>query len=137
MGEDPDARSPDFRVPDGVKRNDGLREGGEEESLDATVAKRRTKEPEDAASQNRGGAAGNSELPSTKSDPAERTNRKEMSIHRHRSSAEVSSAYQYRSTYSETQRNEKSMDTPVEVKCGACQDLFELFEKFREVSVGR
>ncbi|KAJ1107528.1 hypothetical protein NDU88_004918 [Pleurodeles waltl] len=53
MGADPDARSPDLRVPDGVKGNDGLREGEEEEeeSLDATDARRRTEEPEDAASE--------------------------------------------------------------------------------------
>ncbi|KAJ1181384.1 hypothetical protein NDU88_006591 [Pleurodeles waltl] len=85
MGADPDARSPDFRVPDGVKGNDGLRDGEEEEeeSLDATDARRRTEEPEDAASEHGGGAAGKSELPSTKSGPAERTSRKETSIHRH------------------------------------------------------
>ncbi|KAJ1135354.1 hypothetical protein NDU88_001794 [Pleurodeles waltl] len=86
MGADPDAQSPDFRVTDGVKENDGLREGEEEEeeeSLDATDARRRTEEPEDAASEHGGGAAGKSELPSKKSGPAERTSRKETSIHHH------------------------------------------------------
>ncbi|KAJ1105142.1 hypothetical protein NDU88_002550 [Pleurodeles waltl] len=83
MGAGPDALSPDFRVPDRVKRDNGLRGRGEEESLDATERNKKTEEPKDAASQNGGGATGNSELPSTKSGPAERTNRKETSIHRH------------------------------------------------------
>ncbi|KAJ1118870.1 hypothetical protein NDU88_007057 [Pleurodeles waltl] len=42
MGVDPDALKPDFRVPDRVKIDDGLRGKGEEESLDATEANKRT-----------------------------------------------------------------------------------------------
>ncbi|KAJ1162825.1 hypothetical protein NDU88_003290 [Pleurodeles waltl] len=74
---------PGFPGPRQSKERDGLRERGEEESLDATERNKRTEEPKDAASQNGGGATGNSELPSTKSGPAERTNCKETSIHCH------------------------------------------------------
>ncbi|KAJ1213691.1 hypothetical protein NDU88_001323 [Pleurodeles waltl] len=47
MGAEPDARSPDFRVPDEVKSDDGHRRRTEESS-DATDASRRSKEPEGA-----------------------------------------------------------------------------------------
>ncbi|KAJ1149536.1 hypothetical protein NDU88_002343 [Pleurodeles waltl] len=81
MGADPDARSPDFRVPDEVKRDDGLRER-EEESSDATDTRRRSEEPKNAASRHGGSETGKSELPNAETGPAERSSHQETSTHR-------------------------------------------------------
>ncbi|KAJ1189438.1 hypothetical protein NDU88_006183 [Pleurodeles waltl] len=76
--------NPDFRVPVKEKLDDGLREEAEEEETeDATNTNRRAEEPKDASEQNGEGAAGNSDVPSTKTGTVKKNNREETRIHRH------------------------------------------------------
>ncbi|KAJ1152873.1 hypothetical protein NDU88_005647 [Pleurodeles waltl] len=76
QGADPDTRNPDSRVPEREKDEDGLREGAqqEEETKDATPT---AEAEENAGVQDGEGTAGNSDVPSPKTDPTEEFDQEE------------------------------------------------------------
>ncbi|KAJ1117768.1 hypothetical protein NDU88_005964 [Pleurodeles waltl] len=82
MGAEPDARSPDFRVPNDVKRNDGHQRRGEESS-DAMDARRGSKEPEDAVPARQEDETGKPELPRARTGSEKSSSQQETSAHRH------------------------------------------------------
>ncbi|KAJ1138845.1 hypothetical protein NDU88_005226 [Pleurodeles waltl] len=74
--------NPDFRVPEKEKLDDGLRKGAQEEE-ETEDANGRAEEEENAGVQDGEGASGNSDVPSTKTDPTKETKQEETRIHRH------------------------------------------------------
>ncbi|KAJ1081498.1 hypothetical protein NDU88_001680 [Pleurodeles waltl] len=82
MGAAPDAWDSDFRVPGDVKEDDGLKEGAEESS-DATDARGRDREPEDAVPAAGGEETGKPELPKARTRLEERSSQQETSAFRH------------------------------------------------------
>ncbi|KAJ1113218.1 hypothetical protein NDU88_001473 [Pleurodeles waltl] len=74
--------NPDFRVPEMVKVDDGLR-GEEEEIEDTTEDARRVEEQTDAGGQPGEGRAGNSDVPTKKTSPVRKDSSEETRTHRH------------------------------------------------------
>ncbi|KAJ1202348.1 hypothetical protein NDU88_006148 [Pleurodeles waltl] len=74
--------NPDFRVPEIVKVNDGLREG-EENTEDATEDARTVEEQTDAGGKRGEGRAWNSDVPTEKMGPVRKDSSEETCTHRH------------------------------------------------------
>ncbi|KAJ1187213.1 hypothetical protein NDU88_003992 [Pleurodeles waltl] len=83
QGADPCDMHPDFRVPETVKVDDGLRDGEEESIEDATEDAKEGEEEPDVGRRRREGRAGNSDVPTERTGRVRKDSSEETRTHHH------------------------------------------------------